>query len=241
MTTLSEADPLPLYAQLAQRLRARISRGEWKEGDRLPSHEVLAEDYSVARVTVRQAISLLETDGLLASRRGRGTFVVAQPGLRRRMPIHPTLDALLTRMGAEPPEAQTIDEGEGAPQLSDQEGTLAPCYVCLRRLLKRESIPFDLQSLYIDRRVFDRAPERFRTKYVIQELVEMPEIRIATARQIIAFGTADFEAASRLGIAVNSPVAMLRRIFRDPEGMVFFLGDHIHPGDLVQIDMDVEV
>jgi GntR family transcriptional regulator len=241
MTTLSEADPLPLYAQLAQRLRARVSQGEWRKGDRLPSHDVLAENYSVARVTVRQAISLLEIDGLLASRRGRGTFVVAQPGLRRRMLIHPTLDALLTMMHAEPPEVQTIDEGEGTPQLNKQAGILAPCYVFLRRLLKRESIPFDLHSLFVDRRLFDRAPERFRTKYVIQELVEMPGVRVATARQIITFGAADSEAASWLGIAVNSPVAMVRRIFCDPNGIVLLLGDYIHPGDLVQIDMAMEL
>ena len=239
MSALSEADPLPLYAQLAQRLRHRVGQGEWREGDRLPSHDVLAEEYSVARVTVRQAINLLEIAGVLTSRRGRGTFVAAQSGLRRRRLIHPTLESLLTMMRAHPLDVELIEEGEATPQLDDDEGPLAPHYVFLRRLLKRESIPFDLQTLYIDRRLFNRARDRFRRGYVIRELIEMPGVQLATARQIITFGTADSEAAARLGIALDSPVAKVRRIFRDPEGVVFFLGDYIHPGDLVQIDMDM--
>ena len=239
MSALSAADPLPLYAQLAQRLRLRVGQGEWKEGDRLPSHDLLAEEYSVARVTVRQAINLLEIDGLLTSRRGRGTFVAARPGLRRRMLLHPTLELMLTMMQARPPEMELIEEGEATPQLDGEDGPLALDYKFLRRLVKRESIPFDLHTLYIDRHLFERAPDRFRRRYVMRELVEMPGVQLATARQTITFGTADSEAAARLGIAMNSPVAMIRRIFRDPEGVVFFLGDYIHPGDLVQIDMDI--
>ena len=239
MSALSAADPLPLYAQLAQRLRHRVGQGEWQVGDRLPSHDVLAEEYSVARVTVRQAINLLEIDGVLTSRRGRGTFVAAQPGLRRRMLLHPTLESLLTMMRARPHERELIEEGEATPQLDGEEGLLAPGYKFLRRLEKRESIPFDLHTLYIDRRLFDRASDRFRRGYVIRELVEMPGVQLATARQVITFGTADPEAAARLGIATGIPVAMIRRIFRNPEGVVFFLGDYIYPGDLVQIDMDM--
>jgi GntR family transcriptional regulator len=77
MHALSDSSPLPLYAQIAELLRGRILRGDWKEGDRLPSHEALTREFDVARVTVRQAIMLLEGDGLLTSRRGRGTFVWA--------------------------------------------------------------------------------------------------------------------------------------------------------------------
>jgi len=142
-------------------------------------------------------------------------------------------------MHARPPEVELIEEGEATPQLDGEDGPLAPDYKFLRRLVKRESIPFDLHTLYIDRRLFDRASDRFRSRYAMRELVEMPGVRLATARQVITFGTVDSEAAARLGIATNTPVAMIRRIFRDPEGVVFFLGDYIHPGDLVQIDMDM--
>jgi len=49
-----------------------------------------------------------------------------------------------------------------------------------------------------------------------------PAVQRATVRQIITFGTVDSEAAARPGIATNTPVAMIRRIFRDPTGVVFF-------------------
>ena len=51
--------PLPRYAQLADLLRQRISRGVWKEGDLLPSLDALVAEFGVARVTVRQAIERL--------------------------------------------------------------------------------------------------------------------------------------------------------------------------------------
>ena len=47
--------PLPRYAQLADLLRGRIERGVWGPGTRLPSLEQLIEEFSLARVTVRQA------------------------------------------------------------------------------------------------------------------------------------------------------------------------------------------
>jgi GntR family transcriptional regulator len=239
MTVLSQVDPLPLYAQLAQQLRRRVGQGEWKGGDRLPSHYKLAEEYAVARVTVRQAIDLLEIDGTLTTRRGLGTFLTADPRVRRRMPVHQTLEALLTMMRAEPPDARIIEEREAMPQLQAHEGTPAPRYVLLRRLLKRESIPFDFHSVYIDRRQFDRAPERFRTRYTIRELVELPGMKLATARQIITCGTADLDAASQLRVVVNAPVVKIHRVFCDVEGVVIFLGESTHPADLVQLEMDL--
>jgi len=123
MATLSEIDPLPLYAQLAALLRQRIVRGEWKEGDRLPSHSELTREFAVARVTVRQAINILERDGIVKSRRGPGTFVAAQPGRRRRLPMHGTLMSMLTLMQANPPDMDRIEERVATPKPHPEDGT----------------------------------------------------------------------------------------------------------------------
>jgi len=67
--------PLPAYFQIARDLRRRISSGEWKPNDQLPSEIELAVQYSVSRMTLRQALNELEKDNLLLRRRGAGTFV----------------------------------------------------------------------------------------------------------------------------------------------------------------------
>jgi GntR family transcriptional regulator len=51
--------PVPLYLQLADVFRQRIKRGIWTSGNVLPSIESLMKEFTVARITVRQAIRLL--------------------------------------------------------------------------------------------------------------------------------------------------------------------------------------
>jgi len=66
---------IPLYYQLETILRKRIVSGELARGDLLPSEEALAKEYNLSRITVRQAFSSLESDGLIVRKRGKGTFV----------------------------------------------------------------------------------------------------------------------------------------------------------------------
>jgi len=80
----SRVDPTsdqPLFRQIASVLRERILSGELEPGDQLPSETDLREQFSTSRPTVRQAVALLATEGLVQSEHGRGTFV------RRRQPV----------------------------------------------------------------------------------------------------------------------------------------------------------
>ena len=239
MATLSETNPLPLYAQLASLLRQRIVRGEWKEGDRLPSHGELTREFGVARVTVRQAISILERDGVVKSRRGRGTFVAAQPGRRRRLPMHGTLMSMLMMMQANPPDMDKIEERIASPKLHPEDGTPAPSYVCFRRLYRRESVPIDVAWLYLDERIFRLAPDRLRETYIVQEIVSMQKVHIAHASQTVTVEAADRAVAGLLHVTAGAPIARLRRVFRDPAGVVLFIGEYAYRGDLVQLEMDL--
>ena len=78
---LDDADPRPLWQQLADLLRSRIERGELT--GRLEAEMALAQRYGISRDTVRRALATLAGDGLIRSTRGRGTFVLP-PGERGR-------------------------------------------------------------------------------------------------------------------------------------------------------------
>jgi len=239
MQPLSAAHPLPLYAQLAELLRRRIARGDWKEGDRLPSHELLTREFAVARVTVRQAITLLEEDGLVLSRQGRGTFVIARPGAERPLQVQSTLHDLAAMLRGDETQLLNVSESDAAPALTDRDGTAATAYVHMRRIHLREGTPYCVISIYLDAAVFHRAPERFRRELLIPILMSMPGVTIAQAHQVLTIGTADPETAGQLGIAVNAPVAYVRRVFRTPDGTVLYLGEVTYRGDLVQLEMDL--
>lgn len=73
--TVNPADPTPAYIQIANDLRARIVRGELRDGKQLPSQRELVEESGTAPGTVQRALSQLESEGLVIIRHGRGTFV----------------------------------------------------------------------------------------------------------------------------------------------------------------------
>ena len=65
------------HEEVVSQLRALMERGVLRTGDRLPSERELAKRFGVSRVTVRQALSVLQAMGLIESRIGNGTFARA--------------------------------------------------------------------------------------------------------------------------------------------------------------------
>lgn len=70
---LDRSSPMPLWAQLADELRARLERGEFAE--RFPTDMELTEGYGVSRHTARHAVAELNKNGLLRRARGVGTVI----------------------------------------------------------------------------------------------------------------------------------------------------------------------
>lgn len=65
--------------QVARALQARIRNGDWARAGKLPGQRQLAADWGVSRASLREAIAMLESLGLLRSEPGRGVFIV-RPG-----------------------------------------------------------------------------------------------------------------------------------------------------------------
>ena len=54
-------------------------------------------------------------------------------------------------------------------------------------------------------------------------------------------GAADVETATHLHIAANAPVAEVRRVFNDPEGVVIYLAEVTYKGDAIRLEMNLRV
>ena len=72
---LDSRSPVPLYEQIATRVRVAVASGELSPGDSLPSVRQLAGSARVNPATVVQAYRELESDGFVEMRQGAGTFV----------------------------------------------------------------------------------------------------------------------------------------------------------------------
>ncbi|KOG48393.1 GntR family transcriptional regulator [Streptomyces decoyicus] len=74
----------PKYQRIADALKSAIEAGEYRPGDRLPGENDLMATYEVARMTARQAIGVLQSEGLAEARKGAGVFVRDFRPLRRQ-------------------------------------------------------------------------------------------------------------------------------------------------------------
>ncbi|MGW2297631.1 GntR family transcriptional regulator [Streptomyces violaceorubidus] len=77
-------DRRPKYQRIADTLREAIRSGEYGPGDRLPGENDLMAAHGVARMTARQALSVLRDEGVAEARKGVGVFVREFRPLRRR-------------------------------------------------------------------------------------------------------------------------------------------------------------
>ena len=72
---LTDFSDEPLQSQISRQIRAKILNGDVESGTMLPSIRKLARDQHVSVITVQRAYEVLEREGLIISRRGKGFFV----------------------------------------------------------------------------------------------------------------------------------------------------------------------
>ncbi|WP_330461850.1 GntR family transcriptional regulator [Streptomyces sp. NBC_00820] len=79
-----DAGRQPKYQRIAAELRAAIDAGDYGPGDRLPGENDLMAAHGVARMTARQALGVLQAEGIVEARKGAGVFVRDFRPIRRR-------------------------------------------------------------------------------------------------------------------------------------------------------------
>ncbi|MEV4053056.1 GntR family transcriptional regulator [Amycolatopsis sp. NPDC049688] len=74
---------IPAFKQVAADIRQKIGSGHYAAGEQLPSERELVENYDVSRPTIRDAINVLRSEGLVTSEHGRGVFVRPPASIQR--------------------------------------------------------------------------------------------------------------------------------------------------------------
>jgi GntR family transcriptional regulator len=233
-----EADRIALYVRLTSVLRGRIASGEWKVGERIPSIEALCEEYDVARNTVRQALELLKSDGLIGGGRGLGTFVLQGPAI-------PAIDNDLKNAISDPltlgpdqsiqvlkrskPVAVPDDLARGLPVYKD--------YVLIRKLHRFRDQPFALMDIYVASPIYDRFPKGQDTSLKIARLLRDQRVPVAKSQLEITTRPADHEAAQLLDYSMAGSLVCMRRWRTDKQGRIVTAGTYLYRGDLFVLDI----
>lgn len=75
---INKKSPIPAYYQLKSIILSKIESGEYGSGNPIPSERDLSETMNISRMTVRQALNQLVSEGVLYREKGKGTFVSRQ-------------------------------------------------------------------------------------------------------------------------------------------------------------------
>jgi len=250
MTSLSTHDVAPApdlsrsriarYLQLATLFRNWIASGQWPVSARIPNVDELARDFSVARGTIREALGALEAEGLLQRFRAKGTFVRRSPveGAAHKLEID--WKSIITAHAGAEIEVLESRAVKALPQIYLSEGRTADAYQMMRRLHRRNGVPYLLGRFYLERALYKKGPpSRFRNQPTLPILHKLARTRLARARQTMTIGMADVSVASLLQIPLNAPVAHVRRFALDREGTIVYVGEGIYRGDAVRLEMDL--
>lgn len=214
--------PLPKYHQIYLVLREQLEEGRFADG--VPGEMQLAEQFGVARVTVRKALERLEVEGMIERSPGRGTVAVrrAEGRVASRRRSRARLTGLLENIVSmslatsvrvieckmmPAPDAVVQQLGIGA-------GALVQKAV---RVRSTRDGPLSHITTYVPAglaRGFGRAE---LAKKPILILLEESGIRIGRATQTISARLADAIVAPRLGIEIGSPLLAVSRLVFNQE------------------------
>jgi GntR family transcriptional regulator len=237
--TKLRSSPGSLYLHITTLLRRRIQSGEWRQGQKVPTLEQLAREFGVARVTVRQAMSILEAEGLIWRKQGKGTFVkddiLSGPWFSLQTEWSSLVKMITFADTAI--ELHKVAEERKSPPLAPADGKPASAYQYMKRVHSKNGVPYAVIHIYLERRTYLKAPKEFSRHPVISVIETVPGLKIGVARQQLTIGTADIESADLLRVPVNSPVAQVRRVIQDQSGTVIYYGDLIYRGDFVKLDI----
>jgi len=208
---------VPLYYQLDTILREKILSRGFEPGVPLPGEDALAEEYGISRITVRQALSSLEKDGLIIRRRGKGTFVSEEPLGFEPAKLTGSIEDLIS-MGIRT-STRIIDFSftQVAKKVTDNLGLLEGTKVVrIERIRMARGSSFSYILNYLPPAIGQKIqPDDLITKPLLRILEDDLGIDLAEATQTIEASIADSYVAPLLEIRVGDPLLKVERTVFD--------------------------
>ena len=82
---LSQTDGRPMYQQIMEHIKCRITLGDWYQGYKLPSIREMAVATKVSVITVKRAYQELESEGVIVTQHGKGSFIAQIENLSAKL------------------------------------------------------------------------------------------------------------------------------------------------------------
>ncbi|HEX6360797.1 GntR family transcriptional regulator [Actinophytocola sp.] len=243
---------VPAYRQVADDIRARINSGEYGPGDKLPSEREMVDAYGVSRPTVRDAIGLLRSQGIVTAEHGKGVFV------RRLPPVTRLSTERLSRASREANQAAFLGDAAtggfkatsatrvyfepAVARIADVLGVEPGTEVCVRdRVMNRNDMPVQL--------AVSRLPRSLTTGTAIEQenpgpggvyaRLEEAGHRFAHFTETVSARMPTPDETSALRLATGTPVITVTRVAYTTTGAAVEVNDMVMVADRFELVYEI--
>jgi len=227
LASLTNDSPVALWRQLKILLREKALT-ELAPGDRIPTEQELCEQFHVSRITVRQAISSLVKEGILARQRGRGTYVLPPKMAERLDSQDPPVNGDRSKVVLYSIERTNADR-RLATKMSTNVGE--PLHK-IRRLRLVEDEPISYITLYLPLRFFPEFTRAELDSEHFRRVIEYKSGLVASrGEETIECIQADRFRSELLRVPVGSPLLVVESIAYLSSGEVMEFSRAYHRAD----------
>lgn len=230
---------VPAYIQVASVIRRRIESGQWQAFEKIPTIEEFEAEFRVSRVTVIKAIELLEEEKLLKRQQGRGTYLLQGPQEKRWLNLESTLEGMARCIEKFTPQFIPSSSPPEFPRLEEGEGILAQEYVFLKSIQKKDSIPYALVSVHLEKALYDKHRDLFMKQAALSVIAKIRPSDLKKARQGYSVQTAEREVANMLRISLSASTVQCRCVITNSKDVAIYVADIVYRGDCLKLTMDL--
>lgn len=217
------------YTAIVMDIRSRISSGEYRHGDRLPTTTELCAHWGVSKITVKRAMDELESLGLIARRRGAGTYVKGASSTRALTGAWSSsrqMDGFVATAiesghiaTSDVHEFLVVQPPDDIAVLLNMEADEFAYYVCRTRLLDGE--PSNVERTYMPIKVIPDLREKHVQGSIYSYIEGELGLRIASAHRAICAVHPSDDDARWLGVEHDTPLISVRQVSYLDDGTPF--------------------
>ena len=231
-----------LYRRVYDVMRRAIADGAWSPGDSLPSEASLGARFGVSRITIRQAMQLLQTSGFIRTQRARRAVVIARNPLGTTSDTIDTIEELIEaasdirlrilswRSELAPEAAQIL----GVPPGTDLK--------CLRSVLLRGREMHARSIIYFHPTIGSRLKRAdFDDVIVFRVMRRELGIQLVDVKRTIWAELATAEDIAQLGVRRGDPMLCTRLVYRGPQGLPVEVALSRYPARAFSLTYSIDV
>ena len=217
------------YKEIAIDIINEIKTGKYSDSNKLPTEDELSNKYDASRTTVRKAISLLTTKGLVYQVQGSGVFV-REAAFKNYVSLEEvkglTRDFPNSEIKSEIIKLEVVKSNEEISKKMKCE--IGTNLYFIKRLRYKDGIPYAIENSYFNKNIVPYLSEEIAKNSIYTYILDDLNLSIGFADKLIYADELNKENAKLLGLNEHDPGLIIENVVFLSNGDIFEISEVIH-------------